>query len=570
MLDLAGDWRAAIADETLRRAFTLPRTNDDDWVPITVPGHWRSTDAFAGTDGPVLYRHQFAAGAAPAAQRAWLVFDGIFYLGDIWLDGAYLGTTEGYFNRHTFEITAQLAARSEHLLAVEVGCPPGSDRSLTGAFQRDDPSWNPGGIWRGVRLEHTGPVRARDLRVVCRDATEEQAVLLMRAELLSDAARTVSLRTSLAGHEAADSTERSIAEGSNFVEWTLTVPRPDRWWPHALGRQPLHDLTVEVDAEGTTSHILTRRIGLRSVTRKDRILAVNGERLFLKGTTSGPARPDLAAAEPQDLRDHVEGLRLAGFDLLRLRAHITRPEVYDAADELGLLLWQDLPLSGPYARGVRKQAARQAGAAVDLLGHHPSIAIWCAHEWPNRGANLLEGTAVRALEKADGTRPVASRAAAGRESRDVLRLGRVMPRAVRFLTGVDRRQAESLRRLKYRPSGGFCLAPGTDPEGVAQPVVVAADPLPDAVAPGDTLTLDVHVVSDRRQRLAGAVVEATLTWTGGDRSWRWQGDVPADGCARVGTAQLVVPDAPGPLSFALRLTANDVAVTNRYESVISA
>ena len=72
----------------------------------------------------------------------------------------------------------------------------------------------------------------------------------------------------------------------------------------------------------------------------------------------------------------------AGLDLLRVHAHVARPELYDAADEAGLLLWQDMPLQWGYARSVRKQAVRQARKAVDLLGHHPSIALWCGHNEP--------------------------------------------------------------------------------------------------------------------------------------------------------------------------------------------
>ena len=47
-----------------------------------------------------------------------------------------------------------------------------------------------------------------------------------------------------------------------------------------------------------------------------------------------------------------------------------------------MLIWQDLPLQWGYARSVGKQAARQAAEAVDLLGHHPSVAIWCGHNEP--------------------------------------------------------------------------------------------------------------------------------------------------------------------------------------------
>ena len=81
------------------------------------------------------------------------MFDGLFYQGDVWCDGMYLGDTEGYFVPHQFEITSLVAERREHQLAVEVtGSPPGclkAKRNLTGVFPHwdcYDPAWNPGGI----------------------------------------------------------------------------------------------------------------------------------------------------------------------------------------------------------------------------------------------------------------------------------------------------------------------------------------------------------------------------------------------------------------------------------------
>src|SRR3954471_22549581 len=160
-MDLADTWKAAIADEGLRRTFAERDADDDDWADIAVPGHWRRTPGFGDTDGPVLYRRRFDSAGPASGERAWLVFDGLFYVGDVWLDGSYLGDTEGYFLPHTFEITDQLAARSEHTLAIEVTCAPQTDktakRNLTGVFQHWDcldPDCNPGGIWRPVRLEH--------------------------------------------------------------------------------------------------------------------------------------------------------------------------------------------------------------------------------------------------------------------------------------------------------------------------------------------------------------------------------------------------------------------------------
>jgi len=715
-MHLSDGWRAAIADDDLRRVYQGSDFDDRAWEPITVPGHWRSMAAFADRDGPLLHRCRFETDRPVEGRRRWLTLEGLFYQGDVWLDGGYLGDTEGYFVPHTFEVTEQLRDRLEHVLAVEVTCAAeranAAKRNLTGVFQHWDcldPAWNPGGIWRPVRLSETGPVRISRLRVLCREATPNRAVVAFRATLDSDARRTVCVRTELGAldHELT----QPLAAGVNELEWTVTAERPDLWWPRALGDAALHDVTVAVDvpAAGTRSDSHRLRTGLRSVRMRNWTCSVNGERLFLKGANQGPTRMALAEASPDELRGDVGWALDAGLDLLRVHAHVSRPELYDAADERGLLLWQDMPLQWGYAAGVRRPAVRQARAAVDLLGHHPSIAMWCGHNEPmavdtdaaadgDRGARrrsalrmvraqqlptwnktVLDASIKRALEKADGTRPVVAHSGVaphlpqldGTDShlyfgwywgdeRDLPGFARTLPRMVRFVSEFGaqavpaaddsgdgaafcepqrwpdldwarlrdrhnlqkarfdryvppadfasfhdwraatqryqaeliRRHVEVLRRLKYRPTGGFaqfCLADGhpgvtwsvLDHErrpklgyealrDACRPVIVVADRLPATVAPGDALALDVHVVSDLRLGVDDARVTARLEWPGGRHEWRWAGDVPADSCVRVGTLQAVVPEADGPLrlDLELHLSRRDVIV-NHYGSTIA-
>jgi beta-mannosidase len=701
-VNLSGPWRAQVADEQLRRDFFRPDLDDADWPELSVPGHWRSSPAFADEDGPLLYRHHFDA-TNEEGRRSWLVLEGLFYLGDVWLDGSYVGDTEGYFFPHAFEVTDLVGCRNEHLLAVEVGCPPPTDRAakrnLTGVFQHWDcldPDWNPGGIWRPVTIEESGPVRITHLVTACPEATNERAVLALRATL--DAAETtrVVLRTSVG--EQQHQTEQPLAAGENQVTWTVTVDHPRLWWPHALGDQTLEPVTVDVvdRTTGETSDSRSFRTGLRQVSMKNWVLSVNGERLFLKGSNQGPTKMALGEATGEELARDVGLAKDAGLDLLRVHAHISRQELYDAADEAGVLLWQDMPLQWGYARGVRKQAVRQAAKAVELLGHHPAIAIWCGHneplaldiepgvpfsrgriatraaiaqELPSWNKTILDHSIKHALEQADGSRPVIPHSGVfphpgsggtdthtyfgwyHGEERDFPKAMAAWPRLARFVsefgaqavpntadfmeperwpdlnwdrlwrthalqrfafdryvppsdydtfddwrTATQRYQAtvikhhiETLRRLKYRPSGGFCQFAFADghpsvtwsvldharapKHGLAalrdacRPVIVVADRPKERYAPGEALALDVHVVNDLRKPVRGQV-RAQLQWTGGAHEWRWEGDVPEDDCVRVGTIHAVVPDATGPLTLALALVG-EAAVANRYDSVIA-
>ena len=82
-----------------------PDADEAGWHELAVPSHWRTHPALGATDGPVLHRRRFEGPGLAEGQRAWLTFDGLFYQGDVWLDGTYVGATEGYFAPHRFEVT---------------------------------------------------------------------------------------------------------------------------------------------------------------------------------------------------------------------------------------------------------------------------------------------------------------------------------------------------------------------------------------------------------------------------------------------------------------------------------
>jgi len=418
-------------------------------------------------------------------------------------------------------------------------------------------------------------------------------------------------------------------------------------------------------------------------------MSVNGERIFLKGTNLGPTRRAPAEASPAELRADIGLARRAGLDLVRIHAHVARPEIYEAANRLGVLVWQDLPLQWGY-RGVRRQAVRQARQAVALLAHHPSVAVWCGHnepvaiEAPSGGGEawryargqvlptwnktVLDRSIRRSLEKADGSRPVVAHSGVlphpawgtdthiyfgwyhGHE-RDLPRALARLPVLARFVSefgaqavpnnagfleparwpdldwdhleaahslqkrildqrvpirpgqsfsdwqaATQRYQAdvirfhiETLRRLKYRPTGGFCQflladaqpavtwsvldhlrAPKTGWQALVDacaPVIVVADRPDESYRPGDRLRLDLHVVNDRRAGLAEASLHAVVSWPGGQRRYDFTGDVPADSVVRVGRVDVGLDGGPGNIEVQLTLAwAGGRVVHSEYRS----
>ena len=142
---------------------------------------------------------------------------------------------------------------------------------------------------------------------------------------------------------------------------------------------------------------------------------------------------------------------------------------------------------------------------------------------------------------------------------------------------VARRWIEHLRRLRYRPTGGFCLRAWNDHAAtpswgvvdhlgrarpvldtvreVCRPVIVVGDRLPVALRPGSRLRIGVHAVSDLRTDVDDATVTVAVRGPGLDIDLAYGHRVPAASCTRVGTVEFEVPDRWGDGELTIELLA---------------
>ena len=163
-MDLGGAWRAVEADRRAAAGSSPTRISTTAAGPsVPVPGHWRSTPEFADADGPLLYRRRFEAGrraVAAGAAVAGCSSTGSSTRATSGSTGPTSATPRATSSPTPSRSPTRCGRAPEHVLAVEVACAPPADlaakRNLTGVFQHWDcldPDWNPGGIWRPVRLD---------------------------------------------------------------------------------------------------------------------------------------------------------------------------------------------------------------------------------------------------------------------------------------------------------------------------------------------------------------------------------------------------------------------------------
>ena len=414
--ELTTGWRMAIATlgEGEDRGFPRLDFDDDAWAPAQVP---RLHGATGGNEA-IWYRLRFPR--PRHRQRTLLRFEGAFLVANVWLNGRLLGSHYGYFAPFSFDISSFLL--EENVLAVCIEAPVETDlaakRHLMGLFNDSDakpyPSrelgrlgeqyvWHvPMGLWQPVLLEQVGHVVAEWMHCEPRLEQGDRASLALKTRLrnLDGRIMTGEMLIQVAPDNfpggAPLEMRRAFRLDGHAVQDVvveLALPDPQLWYPWAHGDPALYKANVEISADERKSSSLSETFGIREVRLQTRAegwtYSINGRPMFMRGANYC-SEFFLDAAGDELLRSDVQLARQANMDMLRLNAHLEPPGLYDAADRAGVMLWQDMPMTGSYIHRAdvrslaffREAVTAQAEEMVHLLFNRPSVINYAVHADP--------------------------------------------------------------------------------------------------------------------------------------------------------------------------------------------
>jgi beta-glucuronidase len=355
-------------------------------------------------NGLVWYQRHFTA-HEKSGERAFLRFGAVDYHAYVYVNGKFVGDHLGGFTPFAFEVT-RLLRKGDNQITV------GADSERTAA---DVPpvvtDWeNYGGITRPVSLVITPPTYIDDAWV--RLTREGRIAATIKLDGLAAGAREVRVRIPTLGFVL---TGRTSADGT----WNGTAPAPRglrRWSPEGPA---LYDLRVEAGED-----VLKDRIGFRTIEVRGTDILLNGKPVFLRGIDihaeefgANPTRDITPAAARALLTEAKQGLH-ANF--VRL-AHYPHPvTMLRAADELGLLVWSEVPVywQVDFANAKTLQTALQMQTESILRDRNrASIIIWSVgNETPVSDArNAFLRALVANARRLDDTRLVSAALLSGRK-----------------------------------------------------------------------------------------------------------------------------------------------------------
>ena len=372
-----------------------------EWAKVFLPHSWDQTAhspwvALNHWRGIGWYRRTFSVPDLSGGKRALLEFEGASQVTKVWVNGRPAGEHVGGYTGFVLDVTGLLQAGDGNVLAVRVDdtnspdIPPANETNI--AIY--------GGLYRDVWLHITGPVLIPDggVSITTPEVTPAHSTVRVTTEIRNTLGSPVEIKViseviardgkTVAG---AEQSRTIAADGTDVFEpVVLALTNPDLWHP---AHPNLYTLRSRVYRGGALADELNTPFGVRVMNYvPGKGYTINGEFINIHGVNRRQDYGYLGDALPDAIsRRDMEIIKQLGANMVRTSHYVQDKSILEAADELGLLVWEEIPnikiydyTPGPMTEKGDSRYTRQfidncLMAMAEMIRRdrdHPSIIIW--------------------------------------------------------------------------------------------------------------------------------------------------------------------------------------------------
>jgi beta-galactosidase len=386
-LDLPHDW-----------AVELPFENDSDLVN---KGFYPLGRKYPATSVG-WYRRVFDLPAEDAGKRITFEFDGAYRETMVVLNGFYIGRHSGGYDPFSFDVSDFAYTGQRNVLLVRVD-----------ATQSDGWFYEGAGIYRHVWLVKSNPVHVKQWGTLVKSQLRAgEASLSILTEVSNDGTKAHETRVistildpsgQPVGKHSASATSIPAGTDQGYTQ-QITVKQPRLW---SLEERNLYKLVTEIQADGQVVDRYETPFGIRTVAfDAEKGFLLNGKSVKLKGTCNHQDHAGVGAALPDAVQYYrVRKLQEMGCNSIRTSHNPPTPELLDACDQLGILVFDETRMMSSNPEGLS-----QFENLVRRDRNHPSVFMYSMGNEEGQ-ANTARGTLILTAMKAlamqhDGSRPV--------------------------------------------------------------------------------------------------------------------------------------------------------------------
>ena len=366
-------------------------TSAANWEKVNLPHTWNAKDAFDDVPGfrrgISWYRKTLRLNGDLKNKRIFLFFEGANQVADVYVNDKFVGEHIGGYTAFSFDVTDYIKYDEPNLVAVKV------DNSFNADIPPLTADFNfYGGIYRDVWL-----IAADNVHFKVTDFASSGVQIT--TPNLSDASGTVSVRGTIENSSAnsrqleivssiIDADGKEVAAVSskleikptseaNFEQTTKPISSPKLWSPDV---PYLYSVKTTVRENGKILDDVANPLGFRRYQfDAEKGFFLNGKHLDLRGTNRHQDYAGMGSAVPDEIhvRD-MEIIKNAGFNFVRLAHYPQDPAVLRAADRLGVLIWEEVPLVNyiTISPAFNKNAATMLTEMIRQHRNHPAVILW--------------------------------------------------------------------------------------------------------------------------------------------------------------------------------------------------
>ena len=368
------------------------KANDDAnvWSKVQVPHCFNAFDSVDPDtpyyQGPGWYRIKISLANPYPAGRTLLHFEGAGQKTEVFVHTEKVVSHVGGYDEFVVDITEQ--AKKFQVVPIAVMCDNSRDLEMIPSNLSDFNLY--GGLYRYVNLKYVPAVSLERVHIETELLPNGKARVAVRGRLYNPAQLKDEVEIDVAVTDPNDrvihSTTRNL---SPWVETqslsTFSIDKPALWSPK---KPSLYSCTVTLKSVNGPTRVI-ERFGLRSFEFiKNGPFKLNGERLLIRGTQRHEDHAGVAAAMTDDLmRKEMQLIKDLGANFIRLGHFQQSRTILDLCDELGLLVWEEIPWcrGGLGGERYKEQARRMLRNMIDQHRNHPSVIIWGLgneNDWP--------------------------------------------------------------------------------------------------------------------------------------------------------------------------------------------
>ncbi|MBQ2811698.1 MAG: glycoside hydrolase family 2 protein [Clostridia bacterium] len=359
-----------------KQADAVPAEMPYNWVWVNLPHSWNAIDGQDGGNdyyrGTCYYAKSVEKHELPRADRLYLEINGANSSAKVYLNGEEIASHDGGYSTWRVDFTEKVADTNLFVIAVDNSA---NDRVYP---QNADFTFY-GGLYRNVNiigvseshfdLDYYGGPGV----MVTPEINGENAQVKVEV-FLTNAKAGQKLRYRLVDKEGNEVAycEKEAAETSAELE----IKDVHLW--HGRKDPYLYTAKVCLLENGEVLDNISTRFGCRSFEiDPEKGFILNGEKYPLRGVSRHQDRWGIGnALLPEHHKEDAELIYEVGATTIRLAHYQHDQYFYDLCDEMGFVLWAEIPYISSHMPAGRENTISQMKELVVQNYNHPSIFVW--------------------------------------------------------------------------------------------------------------------------------------------------------------------------------------------------